>query len=179
MEFTPGKIHSEVILISLEPRGDQRGSFTRTYCETEFREVGLPTRWVQCNHTITEKKGTIRGMHWQVAPKGEDKLIRCLSGKVFDVAVDIRPDSPNFGRWEAFELSEEKPTELFIPKGFAHGFQCLTDHCHLFYQMTESYEAELARGVRWDDADVAVNWRFPAIGISQRDETLPLLAEIN
>ena len=137
MEFTPGKILPEVILITLEPRGDHRGSFTRTYCETEFCKAGLPTHWVQSNHTITEKKGTIHGMHWQAEPKGEDKLIRCLSGIVFDVAVDIRPGSPNFGKWEAFELSEKKPTELFIPRGFAHGFQCLTDNCHLFYQMTE------------------------------------------
>ena len=123
--------------------------------------------------------GTIRGMHWQADPKGEDKLIRCLAGSVFDVAVDIRPDSSTFGKWEAFELSGETPTELFIPKGFAHGFQCLTDNCHLFYQMTEFYEADLARGMRWDDAEVAVNWPHLGLGVSQRDETLPYLTEIN
>ncbi len=179
MEFQPGKILSEVVLITLEPRGDHRGSFTRTYCEAEFRSAGLPTHWVQSNHTITEKRGTIRGMHWQADPKGEDKLIRCLSGTVLDVAVDVRTDSPTYGRWESFELSENSPTQLFIPKGFAHGFQCLTHNCHLFYQMSEYYESDLARGVRWNDADIAIDWPHPAIGISQRDESLPTLANIN
>ncbi len=178
MEFLPGSILPEVILITLESKDDQRGSFTRTYCETEFRGAGLPTHWMQCNHTVTKEKGTIRGLHWQAEPKGEDKLIRCLSGTVFDVAVDIRPDSLTFGRWEAFELSEDTSTQLFIPKGFAHGFQCLTDNCHLFYQMTEFYDVDLARGFRWDDAEVGTKWPLELQELSRRDKGLPCLSEV-
>ncbi|NNE91639.1 MAG: dTDP-4-dehydrorhamnose 3,5-epimerase [Verrucomicrobiales bacterium] len=177
MEFQNGKTLTEVVLITLKTHGDHRGSFTRTYCQNEFHSAGLPTNWVQCNHTITKRTGTIRGMHWQTAPKAEGKLIRCLKGVVFDVAVDIRPDSPTYGCWEAFELAGESLNQLFIPRGFAHGFQCLTDDCHLFYQMTEFYAPRWAKGFRWDCAEVAIEWPHSAQDLSQRDKSLPTLPE--
>ncbi|MFK5920721.1 MAG: dTDP-4-dehydrorhamnose 3,5-epimerase [Verrucomicrobiota bacterium] len=174
MKFIAGKLDG-VVLIELEPITDSRGSFTRTYCQHEFQNAGLPSNWVQCNHTITKKKGAIRGMHWQAEPKGEDKIVRCIKGAVFDVVVDVRKESKTFGQWEAFELSEDTPSQLFIPKGFAHGFQCLSENCHLYYQMSEFYDPDLARGIRWDDPVVDIEWPLECTCSSKRDENLPFL----
>ena len=165
-------------LIELELREDERGFLARTFCETEFAQHSLNTRWPQCNLTLTKKRGTIRGMHFQAEPKPEIKLIRCAAGKIFDVLMDVRRDSPTFGRWEGFELSAENRRQLYVPGGFAHGFQCLTDNCEVFYQMSEFYVPELARGLLWNDPAVGIRWPLADAFVSERDRNLPKLAEL-
>jgi dTDP-4-dehydrorhamnose 3,5-epimerase len=167
-------------LLLIEPgmRQDERGFLARTYCEREFAEQGLCTRWPQCNLTLTKQHGMIRGMHWQADPKPEIKLIRCAAGAIFDVLVDVRRESPTFGKWEGFELTAQNRLILYVPGGFAHGFQCLADNCEVYYQMSEFYEAELARGLRWSDPVIGIRWPLPAVGLSDRDRNLPLLSEL-
>ena len=165
-------------VIDLELREDARGFLARTFCEKEFSERGLNTRWPQCNLTLTKKRGMIRGMHFQAEPKPEIKLIRCSRGAIFDVLVDVRRGSPTFGKWEGFELSAENRRELYAPAGFAHGFQCLTDNCEVFYQMSEFYCPDLARGIRFDDPQVGIKWPVANPTLSERDHTLPLLANL-
>lgn len=166
-----------VWMIELEPREDERGFLARTYCEEEFGNRGLGVRWPQCNLTLTRRRGMVRGLHYQAAPKSEAKLIRCVAGAVWDVVVDLRPDSSTFGQWESFELTGENHRQLYVPGNFAHGFQCLTDNCQLFYQMSESYVPELARGVRWDDPQLRIPWPVPEPALSARDLQLPLLSK--
>jgi dTDP-4-dehydrorhamnose 3,5-epimerase len=165
-------------LIDLELREDERGFLARTFCEKEFAALGLHPHWPQCNLTLTKKRGAIRGLHFQAEPKPEIKLIRCAAGKIFDVLVDVGRDSPTFGQWEGFELSAENHRQLYVPGGFAHGFQCLTDNCEVFYQMSEFYFPELARGLRWDDPQVGIRWPLPQAILSERDQKLPLLAAL-
>lgn len=165
-------------LIELEPRQDERGYLARTYCETEFAAHGLNTRWVQCNTTLTRQRGMLRGMHFQADPRPEIKLIRCIGGTVHDVIVDVRLGSPTFGKWEAFTLGEESQQQLYVPGGFAHGFQCLTDDCRLFYQMSDFYVPELARGIRHDDPTVAIPWPIAGAQVSDRDRGLPPLSAL-
>ena len=165
-------------LIELDPREDERGFLARTFCEMEFAALGLNTTWPQCNLTLTKKCGAIRGMHFQADPKPEIKLIRCAAGKIFDVLVDVRHDSPTFGQWEGFELSAENRRQLYVPGGFAHGFQCLTDNCEVFYQMSEYYQPALARGLRWNDPAVGIRWPLADATVNDRDRQLPRLAEL-
>ena len=167
-----------VFIVEPEPRRDERGFLARTYCERESAAQGLNTRWVQHNHTLTKMKGSVRGMHYQADSSPEIKLVRCLAGRVLDVVVDVRRQSPTFGRWEAFELSPETMRALYIPAGFAHGFQCLEDHCELFYLMSEFYQADLARGIRWDDPHIGIAWPLPVMNLSARDAALPHLHEL-
>jgi dTDP-4-dehydrorhamnose 3,5-epimerase len=167
-----------VWLIELELREDERGFLARTYCEEEFHDHALNTRWPQCNLTLTRKRGMLRGLHYQADPKREIKLIRCAVGAIYDVLVDIRPDSPTFGHWEAFELTGANRRSLYVPGGLAHGFQCLQDHCEVFYQMSEFYDPGLARGIRWNDPDVGIRWPLPGHELSEKDRRLPLLAEV-
>jgi dTDP-4-dehydrorhamnose 3,5-epimerase len=174
MKFTKTSLPG-VWLIELELREDERGFLARTYCETEFADHGLNVRWPQCNLTLTKKLGMIRGMHFQAAPKPEIKLIRCAAGAIFDVLVDVRRDSPTFGRWEGFELSAENRRTLYVPGGIAHGFQCLIDDCEVFYQMSEFYYPNLAQGIRWNDPQVGIQWRLANPTLSERDQNLPLL----
>ena len=166
-----------VWLVELELREDERGFLARTFCENEFADHGLNTRWPQCNLTLTKKRGMLRGMHFQAEPKPEIKLIRCAVGAIFDVLVDVRRDSPTFGRWEGFELTDENRRTLYVPGGIAHGFQCLTDNSEVFYQMSEFYFPELARGIRWNDPRVGIQWPLPDPVLSERDRKLPLLEE--
>jgi len=177
MKFNPSSL-SGVWLVELELRQDERGFLARTYCEQEFGAQGLNTRWPQCNLTLTKKRGTIRGMHYQAEPKPEIKLIRCSAGAVYDVVVDVRSGSRTFGRWESFELTAENRRMLYVPGGFAHGFQCLSDNCELFYQMSESYFPELARGLRWNDPQAAIAWPISNPVVSERDRNLPLLSSL-
>lgn len=165
------------MLVHSEPHADDRGFLSRTYCAEAFAEVGLNTRWVQHNHTLTLGRGSVRGLHFQAEPVPETKLVRCFAGRVFDVAVDVRPDSPQFGQWTSVELSADAATAIYIPAGFAHGFQCLDDRCELFYLMSESYRPELARGVRWDDPSIGILWPEPLDRLSPRDAALPLIHE--
>jgi dTDP-4-dehydrorhamnose 3,5-epimerase len=167
-----------VFVIELEPRHDERGFFARTYCDTEFAGQGLNTRWPQCNLTLTKKRAMIRGMHYQADPKPEIKLIRCAVGAIFDVLVDVRRGSATFGRWESFELTGENRRTLYVPGGIAHGFQCLSDNAEVFYQMSEFYAPDLARGLRWNDPQVGIAWPLANPLLSERDRNLPLLAEL-
>ena len=174
MRFQPTTLPG-VWLIEPELREDDRGFLLRTYCETEFAAHGLGTHWPQCNLTLTRSRGMLRGLHFQAEPNPETKLIRCLTGAIWDVLVDVRPDSPTFGKWEGFDLSGENHRQLYVPGGYAHGFQCLADDCRVFYQMSESYVPELARGVRWDDPQIGIRWPLAGVGISPRDASLPNL----
>jgi len=174
MQFHPTSLPA-VWLIELEPRKDERGFLLRTYCEEEFARHGLKTHWPQCNLTLTTQRGMLRGLHYQADPNPETKLVRCVAGAVWDVVVDIRPNSPTFRKWEAFELTSENNRQLYIPEGYAHGFQCLTEDCKLFYQMSENYVPELARGVLWNDPAVAIDWPVQPAILSSRDANLPPL----
>lgn len=162
-----------VILVKPELREDERGFFARTFCESEFAREGLVNRFVQSSISYNKRRGTLRGMHWQLAPRCETKLVRCTAGAIYDVALDIRTDSPTFGRWEAFELSASNRAALYIPPGFAHGFQTLTDGAEVFYQISEPYEPSLAAGVRWNDPRFAICWPLADPILSERDRAFP------
>ncbi len=177
MRFTPTQLDG-VWLIELEPRVDERGFFARTFCEQEFAAHNLNLRWPQANLTRTRQRGMIRGMHWQAEPRPEVKLVRCAVGAIWDVVVDVRHSSPTFGRWTAYELTSENGRQLYIPAGFAHGFQCLADHSEVAYLMGDFYVPELARGLRWDDPTVGIRWPLPEPVLSERDRLLPLLASV-
>jgi len=168
---------SGVYLIEPAPHVDERGFFARTYCEREFAEHGLCTTWVQCNLSHNERAGTLRGMHWQEAPHGEEKLVRCTRGAVFDVVVDMRADSPTFLRHFGVELSEENGHALYIPRGFAHGFLTLRDSTQVFYQMGGFHTPEAARGARYNDPVLNIAWPRPVAVISDRDRDYPDFSE--
>lgn len=175
MKFTPISALPGLWVIDVDKHGDERGFFARTYCETEFLAHGLNVRWPQCNLTATLRRGMLRGLHFQAEPKPETKLVRCTAGSIYDVVVDVRHGSPTFGQWRGFELAAESCRILYVPAGFAHGFQCLADDCQVFYQMSESYDPALSRGVRWDDPGIHVEWPLPAPLVSPRDSALPTL----
>jgi len=162
-----------LILVELEPVSDERGSFARTFDAAEWKARGMSSRVVQCNLSRNLARGTLRGLHHQAAPHEEAKLVRCSRGTIFDVAVDLRPDSPTFRRWFGQELSTENGRMLFVPEGLAHGFITLTDDSEVLYQMSEPYEASAARGVRWDDPAFAIEWPLEPVMISERDRTFP------
>ncbi len=175
MKFSKARLPG-VWLIELELREDDRGFLARTYCEQEFAEHGLNIHWPQCNLTLTRKRGMIRGMHYQAEPKSEAKLIRCSAGSIYDVLVDLRRDSPHFRKWESFELSPQNHLMVYAPGGLAHGFQCLSDDCEVFYHMSASYDPALMRGLRWNDPQVGVRWPLPNPVLSAKDRHLPLLS---
>jgi dTDP-4-dehydrorhamnose 3,5-epimerase len=146
------------ILIEPERREDERGYFARTFCEREFAEHGLCSRFVQCNTSFNRRKGTLRGMHFQAAPHEEAKLVSCTRGAIYDVIIDLRPDSPTLHQHISETLSPDNGKMLYIPEGFAHGFQTLVDDTEVFYQMSEFYYPESARGVRWNDPAFQIEW---------------------
>lgn len=167
---------SGLYVIEPELHQDDRGFFARSWCVEEFKKNGLDPALVQCNISFNHKAGTLRGLHYQADPHQESKLVRCTMGAIFDVAVDIRPKSPTYLKWFGVELSADNRKALYIPHGFAHGFQTLSDHSEVFYQMSEFYHADLARGLRWDDPKIGVTW--PAAKdrtISDRDLSYGLL----
>lgn len=164
-------------LVETTPRGDARGRLTRLFCADAFAPVRTGLRFVQVNHSVTALRGTVRGMHLQCTPQAEAKLIRCLRGSVFDVAVDLRPGSPTFGRWHGVELSEHNEREVFIPEGCAHGFQALSDGAQLLYQHTAPYTPACEAGLRHDDPELAIAWPLPVALVSERDRAHPLLRE--
>jgi len=161
-------------IIELERLEDERGFFARTFCVEEFRTYGIEFRVVQCSISFNRKKGTLRGMHYQIAPYAEAKLVRCTMGAIYDVIIDLRPDSPTFKQWVAMELTAENRQMLYIPEGFAHGFQTLVDNSEVFYQMSEFYHPESARGYRWDDSAFRITWPLPVSVISEKDRGYPL-----
>jgi dTDP-4-dehydrorhamnose 3,5-epimerase len=173
MIFTQTKLDG-VFLIDLERREDERGFFARAWCKEEFELHGLDTRWVQANVSYTKKKGTLRGLHYQLAPNEEAKLVHCSKGAVFDVAVDLRTSSPQFKEWLGIELSEDNHRLLYIPEGVAHGYLTLTNNTQLFYLVSQFYAPSCERGVRWDDPAFRLEW--PEIGkkiVSQKDKSWP------
>ena len=162
-----------VVVVQIEPVLDERGSFMRTFDAGAWAAHGLATDVVQCNVSRNHRRGTLRGMHYQAAPHGEAKLVRCSRGAIYDVAVDLRPASPSFRRSFGLELSEENNRMLFIPEGCAHGFLTLTDATELLYQMSAAYVPEAASGVRWDDPAFEIEWPAAPEVISQRDREFP------
>lgn len=156
-------------LVDLEPHGDARGFFARTFCVREFQTRNLMTVIAQSNLSLTRTRGTIRGLHFQAAPGREAKLVRCVRGAIHDVIVDLRPDSPTYSHHFATTLSAKNRRALFIPKSFAHGFQTLVDETEVEYQMSECYEPGLARGYRFDDPALAIQWPLPATVVSAQD----------
>jgi dTDP-4-dehydrorhamnose 3,5-epimerase len=165
-------------IVETAPRGDARGRLTRLFCADAFERVREGLQFVQVNHSVTALRGTLRGLHFQRPPRAEAKLIRCLRGSVFDVAVDLRPESPTFGRWYGVELSEHNEREIFIPEGCAHGFQALSDDAQLLYQHTAPHTPECEAGVRHDDPELAIAWPLPPTRVSARDRDLPSLREL-
>jgi dTDP-4-dehydrorhamnose 3,5-epimerase len=172
MKFHPTRLDG-AWLIELTPVEDERGAFIRTFCEREFGDHGLETRFVQHSLSVNARKGTLRGMHFQRAPHEEVKLVRCQRGAVWDVIVDLRPDSPTYMRWQSFELSAENGMQLYVPKGFAHGFQTLSDDCEVFYLISEFYAADAAAGLRHDDPRFAIDWPAPVSVMSEKDRAWP------
>jgi dTDP-4-dehydrorhamnose 3,5-epimerase len=162
-------------VIDLDLLGDERGWFARTFDVEEFSARGLDAAVVQCNASFNARAGTLRGLHYQAEPHGESKLVRCVRGAIFDVAVDLREDSPTLRGWHGVELSATNRLAFYIPAGMAHGFQTLTDDAEVLYQMGHAYVSEAARGVRWDDPAFAIQW--PAIDgeriVSERDRAYP------
>jgi dTDP-4-dehydrorhamnose 3,5-epimerase len=162
-------------LVELERLGDERGWFSRTFDADEFRARGLESTVVQCNASFNERRDTLRGLHYQAEPHDETKLVRCVRGAIFDVGVDLRPQSPMYCAWYGVELSAENGKMLYLPRGVAHGFQTLVDGCEVLYQMGHEYVPEAARGVRWDDPAFDIRWPAPSAErtISARDRGFP------
>ena len=160
---------SGVFVISPEFITDDRGFFTRTFCRREFEAHRLDVNFVQCNVSFNKKRGTLRGMHYQERPGEEVKLVRCTRGAIFDVVIDVRPESETFNQWYGVELNADDRRMLYSPKGFAHGFQTLEDNSEVFYQMGEFFDPELARGVRWNDPIFAIEWPIERPTLSGRD----------
>ncbi len=164
-----------VYIIEHEPRQDERGYFARIFCQDEFKKAGIDFSLAQASNSFSKKKGTIRGLHFQKEPKAEDKIVQCLKGAIFDVVVDLRQNSPTFGKWIGEELSQDNRKMFFIPKGCAHGFQTLTDDCLVQYFMNQFYSSEHASGVRWDDPFFGITWPIEKPIISPRDTQWPLV----
>ena len=164
---------SGAYLLEIQPLSDDRGFFARTWCSDEARELGLSVDFVQCSLSYNARKGTLRGMHYQAQPHAETRLVRCTAGAIYDVLLDLRSDSPTFCKWLAIELSAESRRSVYIPTGFAHGFQSLSDHSEVFYQISEPYHPDCARGVRWNDKAFAFEWPLEAIILSERDRSFP------
>jgi dTDP-4-dehydrorhamnose 3,5-epimerase len=170
--FTPTSL-SGAYLIDAEPHTDARGLFARTWCREEFAALGLSTRVVQRSVSFNHTRGTLRGMHYQIAPFAETKLVRCTRGAVYDVIIDLRPDSPTFLQHAGVELTEENRRELYIPVGFAHGWQSLVDASEVEYQMSEAYSPAHARGVRWNDPAFGIVWPIGTPILHDRDASYP------
>lgn len=177
MIFTETKIKG-AYLIDLDKHEDERGFFARSWCGDEFEKQGLNARLVQCNISFNQKRGTLRGMHYQVAPYEEAKLVRCTMGALYDVIIDLRSDSPTYKEWFSVELTAQNYRALYVPEGFAHGFQTLVDETEVFYQMSEYYHPECARGVRWDDPTFEISWPIFSPIVSDKDSAFsPLKSE--
>jgi dTDP-4-dehydrorhamnose 3,5-epimerase len=173
MRFTATPLAGAYV-VDVEPVADERGLFARTWCRREMEARGLDPGLVQCSVSFNKKRGTLRGMHFQAPPDQEVKLVRCTRGAVFDVVLDLRQGSPTFKRWFAAELTADNRKALYVPAGFAHGFQTLADDSEVLYQMSEFHSPESARGVRWNDPAFAIDWpRAAKRTMSQRDRSYP------
>lgn len=161
--------------ITLEPYTDNRGWFTRFYCKEEFEQINHTKEWVQMNHSFTKTKGSIRGMHYQYPPNSEIKVVRCIAGAAYDVIIDVRKDSETFLQWVGTELSAHKKNMLYIPEGFAHGFQTLTENCELIYFHSEYYTSGNEGGIRFNDSSLGITWPLIVTEVSERDSNNPLI----
>lgn len=165
----------DVWLIDLEPRRDHRGFFSRTWCQRELQQHNLVNRIVQCNIGFSPQAGTLRGLHFQHAPHGEEKVVRCIRGRIFDVVVDLRPDSPGFLQTHQIELSADQLVQIYIPQGVAHGYQTMCEDTEVMYQTSQFYCPESCDGIRWDDPELAINWPLDVTEISEVDRKWELL----
>ncbi len=163
----------DAFTIDVEKRGDDRGFFARMFCENEFADHGLETRFVQVNNSLSAKRGTLRGLHYQLAPAAEVKVVRCIRGAAWDAIVDIRPDSPTFSRWFGAELSAENRRMMYAPRGFAHAILTLSDDTELVYMVSAFYAPKEERGVRWNDPRFGIDWPLQPTEISEKDNTWP------
>lgn len=170
MKFVKTKL-SGAFLVELEPRRDERGFFARSWCEDEFRAQGLVSRMVQTNVLLSVRKGTLRGLHFQTHPHEEVKLVRCTRGKIFDVAVDLRPDSATYRQWVGAELSEDNHTMFYVPRRFAHGFITLTETSEVSYSASSPFHQAAASGARWDDPAFGIEWPLEPTLMSQADQS--------
>ena len=152
---------------------DERGFFARSWCQNEAAAYGLTPNWVQCNISFNIKAATLRGLHYQAPPRAEAKLVRCTRGAIYDVIIDLRPQSATFKKWVGIELTEESRLQLYVPEGFAHGFLTLADHSEVFYQMSEFYAPAQARGFRWNDPVFGIDWPITPRVISEHDRSYP------
>lgn len=177
MKFTETPLQGALV-VDLEPNSDERGFFARTFCTNEFEDHGLMLAVAQCSVSFNPKRGTLRGMHFQAAPHEEDKLVRCATGAIFDVIIDIRPTSRTRGRWFGIELTAANRRALFVPRGFAHGFITLAHETEVFYMISTPFAPGFGRGIRWNDPAVAIQWPLEPIVISQRDASYPSLSEM-
>lgn len=162
-------------VIAPAAHGDHRGWFMRTYCKNQFQKIGHDKEWVQMNHSFTARRGTVRGLHFQHPPYGEIKMVRCIAGAVFDVAVDIRKDSPTFLKWYGAELSAGNKHMMYIPEGFAHGFQTLSDDVELLYHHSAFYNPQAEGGLLYNDPMINIHWPLPVSELSERDTRHPIL----
>ena len=178
MKFIPTILNGS-FTIQLDPINDERGWFARYFCKKEFSTIGHNKEWVQMNHSFSIKKGTLRGMHFQKPPYSEIKLVRCIQGSVFDVIIDLRKDSPTFLKWFGTELSAENKLMMYIPEGFAHGFQTLEDNSGLLYMHTAYYSPEAEDGLRYNDPQVNISWPIEISEISMRDTNHDILEKFN
>jgi dTDP-4-dehydrorhamnose 3,5-epimerase len=170
---------ADAYLLVPEPVEDSRGFFARSFSADQLADEGLVTQFPEWSLSYNRKRGTLRGLHWQSEPYAETKLVQCVSGAIFDVIVDMRPGSPSYSRWQGISLNSDNRHLLYVPAGFAHGFQTLTDDAELYYHISETYRPEGARGVRWDDPDMGIDWpESEGRIISERDAALPLLREL-
>jgi dTDP-4-dehydrorhamnose 3,5-epimerase len=172
MKFTPTKL-AGAFVIDIERREDSRGWFARTYCAREFEQHGLPTHMVQTNMSLTRQAGTLRGMHFQHGADAEDKLVRCVQGRIWDAIVDIRPQSPTYCQWIGVELSAENGRMLLVPKGFAHGFVTLSEDCAVTYQVSSYYQPKAEGGARWNDPLFGIEWPVAVTDMSDKDRNWP------
>lgn len=163
----------DLYIIELEKREDDRGFFARAFCVNELKAAGLNKNIVQINNSFTKKKHTLRGMHYQLSPKAETRIVRCLKGKMWDVSLDLRPDSPTFGQSFGMELSCDNRKAMYIPEGFAHGFITLDDDTEVMYLVTEFYSPEYERVIRWDDPRFSISWPFDPVYMSDKDKNQP------
>lgn len=168
MKFLETKLKGSFIIIP-ERIEDERGFFARTFCRREFEAHGLNPNLVQCNISFNKQKGTLRGMHYQLPPHAETKLVRCTAGAIYDVIIDLRAESPTYKEWYAAELTAENHQMLYVPEGFAHGYETLTDSTEAAYQVSEFYSPEGERGVRWNDPVFSIVWPLPVAEISHKD----------
>jgi len=160
-------------IIELEPHSDERGLFARTWCEREFADHGISMTIRQSSISVNRRRGTMRGMHYQVAPHAEQRVVRCTSGAIYDVIVDLRPDSKSYREWVSVEMSKDNRKMVYVPEGCAHGFVTLVDDVEVFYQMSASYSPDHARGVRWNDPAFSIEWPIEVAVVSERDNNHP------